>query len=242
MTLTEQLARARTAGIAADFDVDLLPAETEEAYAEALGALAGGNIAAWKIGGANAWSQKVFGNAELFFGPLMADEVAFDSESYSLAGLVSPLAEPEIMLELGEWPMDEVGPVFTRMALGVEIPASVLPAEAKTRLTGQILDRAGAGGLWIGAPRPFDGRSLAENFSISFRCDDQPERIGHAGNVFGGPVGSALLFLGQVLRRGVTLQPGQWIATGGLVPAIPVESGMRLTAEAADIHIEMCFD
>lgn len=238
MRLLDILSQARTASVVADFDVTLLPDKHADAYKAALSSLADEEVIAWKLGGANPWSQKVFGNAELFFGPLIATEVAIGGDSFPLAGLVSPVGEPEVMLELGNWPLGE-GPVFTRMALGIEIPASVLPAAAKTTLTGQIIDRAGAGGLWIGEPLPFDGAALVGNFEVSFRHNDQPAQTGHAANVFGGPVGSALLFLGQALRRRIPLRGGQWIATGGLVPAVPLKPADRLFAEAASMSIEL---
>lgn len=240
MKLTDLLLQARAAGVVADVDAAIVPDDPADAYRAALDALGGEAVAAWKLGGANPWSNKVFGNTELFFGPLVAAEVIIGGDSFPLAGLVSPLGEPEIMLELGDWPLGS-GPLFTRMALGIEIPASVLPPAAKARLTGQIIDRAGAGGLWMGPPQPFDGAALAENFEVSFRHNDEAPQTGQADNVFAGPVGSALLFLGQARRRGIALKAGQWIATGGLVPAVPVKVGDRLSAEAAGMKVELRF-
>ena len=237
-TLVTALREARAAGRSANFGPELLPKDPDTAYAAAMAGLNPRAVAAWKIGGANPWSQHVFANEELFFGALTGNEVALGSPTYNLSGLVAPLAEPEIMLELADWPLCADRPVFARMALGFEIPASALPEAAKPRLCGQILDRAGAGGLWIGAPRPFDGAALERDFEVSFAHSNHTPRSGRAADVFGGPVGSALLFLGQAMRRGMPLQGGQWIASGGLVPAVAVRPGDRLRAEAAPCPVK----
>lgn len=239
-----RLATARAAGRAAAFDPAALPGDVGAAYAAVLAATPPAAVAAWKIGGANPWSQAVFGNHELFFGPLLRGEVrgardTSDRGPYPLAGLVAPLAEPEILLELGPWPGRADTPLFSRMALGFEIPASVLPAAARPVLAGQVLDRAGAGGLWIGAAEPFDGARLAADFPVRLRVGGGPAREGRSASVIAGPVGSALLFLGQALRRGAVLRQGQWIATGGLVPAVPIAAGDQLEAEAAGMRVAM---
>ena len=135
------LQAARAKGQVAELQTEDLPEALETAYEIAASQLQ--EVAAWKIGGANPWSQKVFGNAEVFFGPLAPGEVYLDTAELSLNGLCAPLAEPEIMLEIAGPDSDD----FARMGLGFEIPASVLPEAAKTRLTGQICDRAGAGAL-----------------------------------------------------------------------------------------------
>ncbi|MCB1396694.1 MAG: hypothetical protein H6898_12560 [Rhodobacter sp.] len=237
--LTALLAQARADGSPAQFAASDLPDTVDAAYAAAFAATPADDIAGWKIGGANPWSQAVFANAELFFGALLARETVTEGASFPLDGLVAPLAEPEIMLELGAWPPRADTPVFTRMALGIEIPATVLPDDAKPRLAGQVIDRAGAGGLWVGPAEPFDGARLTSAFSARYRLNDEDWREGHSGNVFGGPLGSALLFLGQALRRGAPLRSGHWIATGGLVPATRVQPGTQITAEAAGLSLTL---
>ncbi len=235
------LAKARADGVAAALVDSDLPQTVDEAYAIALDGVSADAVSAWKIGGANPWSQAVFNNAELFFGALWPHEVMTSGQAFSLDGLVAPLAEPEIMLEIGAWPPRADTSLFSRMALGIEIPATVLPDAIKTRLACQALDRAGAGGLWVGEAVPFDGARLTADSPARYRLVGEDWREGRASHVFGGPLGSALLFLGQAMRRGAPLRSGQWIATGGMAPATRVKPGDRIEAEAAGLFIAQDF-
>jgi 2-keto-4-pentenoate hydratase len=220
---------ARDAARVADLEADSLPGTVAEAYEMVLPTIA--MPAAWKIGGANPWSQKVFGNADPFFGALSAEEVVMEPDTVPLARLVSPLAEPEIALEIGD--PEDPGALFSRMGLSIEVPASVLPDAAKPRLTGQIADRAGAGALWIGAVGPFDPQAFSDDFETEFVHNDADPVIGRASNVlFGGPLGAARRFLDLARDHGAPVFSGQWIATGGLTPAVPVSAGDSIAFSA----------
>ncbi|WP_109468757.1 hypothetical protein [Albibacillus kandeliae] len=237
-TLLAALGQGRAAGAPSALDPAGLPETLAEAYGIAMAQAP--EVAAWKIGGANPWSQKVFGNAEVFFGPLVPDELQVseaEAGALPLAGLCAPLAEPEIMLEIAD---PEAG-TFARMGLGFEIPASVLPEAAKPRLAGQVCDRAGAGALWIGAVRPFDGAALEAAFPVGFDHNGGAPVAGDSGNVKGGPVGAAREFLGLAARYGIAPAPGQWIATGGLCPAVAVRPGDRVGLDALGTRVELRF-
>lgn len=224
------LTAARAAATEAAVAPADLPADPATAYALAL---AGDRpVAGWKIGGANPWSREVFGNTEVFFGALYADEVFVETATLAVGGLHAPLAEPEVMLEIADPAAADPAAAFSRMGLGFEIPASVLPAACKTRLTGQIADRAGAGALWVGAVQPLDTARLDTAFVSEFRRNDDAPVPGRSTDVLGGPLGAAMEFLALARRHGATLAPGQWIATGGLNPAVAVAPGDRLHFDA----------
>lgn len=224
--LKTELQTARAECRLAKIATDDLPATLHEAYSVALNMLPA--IAAWKIGGANPWSQKVFGNTEVFFGPLAPQEVFNDTETVDIQGLFAPLAEPEIILEIGDVAATDPDHRFTRMGLGFEIPASVLPDDCRSLLTGQVADRAGAGALWIGALQPFDGARLRALFLSEFQHNQALPVAGKSSNVFGGPLGAATEFLDLAHRYGIPLEKGQFIATGGLNPAVAVAPGDSL--------------
>ncbi|MFE3836210.1 hypothetical protein [Pseudogemmobacter sonorensis] len=229
--LLQEIAAARREGRVAAIAAEALPARLETAYALALAGLAPEQVAGWKIGGANPWSQAAFGNDEPFFGALLEGEVFVGAGALALTGLVSPLAEPEVMLELADLPDAGGRARFSRMALGFEIPASVLNAEAKARLTGQVVDRAGAGLLWIGPPRPFEAQAL-EGLAVRFGKSDESRSEGSVANVIGHPLGAAQAMMKVALRHGAPLRAGQWIATGGLCRALPVGTGDSLVLDS----------
>ena len=222
---------------AANVSPEDLPKTPQEAYELALPTVE--SPAAWKIGGANPWSKKVFGNEDPFFGPLAASEIFFEPAPMPLSGLFHPLAEPEIALEIAE---DGADAPFSRMGLSLEIPASVLIDDAKTQLTGQISDRAGAGGLWIGAIRPFDASVFEPEFKTQITVNsDAPLPSSKSNVLFGGPLGSAMRFLELARAQAADIRPGQWIATGGLNPAIPVTPNDRIVFDALGSRITVDF-
>ena len=238
--LKAELQAARREGRPANLEVADLPEDLGEAYALAFSLLPPEDVAAWKIGGANPWSQAAFGNTVPFFGALSRRELLLGSTPVDLTGLVSPLAEPEIMLELAGLPDEEGNAEFSRMGIGIEIPASVLPGAARRTLAGQIVDRAGAGLIWVGDVRSFDA-SLLDNITLCYGKSGGELSEGGSRNVIGGPGGATRAFLKLARSLGAPLAAGQWIATAGLVSAVPVSSGERVTIRMGDKTIDISF-
>lgn len=239
MQLVEALNRARSTGQVAEIGLADLPTTAQQAYAVSRAQVQA--VAAWKIGGANPWSRKVFDNTEVFFGPLQAEELVMGAESLSLHGLVAPLAEPEVMLEIADWTAPTAAERFSRMALGFEIPAAVLPQALKPELMGQICDRAGAGALWLTEVRPFEAACFDQLLTVEMVLNGQAPVAGSTENVIAGPLGAAAEFLTLAARHEMPLQAGQWIATGGLCPAVAVQPGDLLALRSAWGEITLQF-
>ena len=238
--LKAELEAARREGREAQVDVTDLPDELADAYALALSLIPASEVSAWKIGGANPWSQAAFGNIMPFFGALSRKELLIGSTPVDLTGLVSPLAEPEVMLELAGLPDEEGNAVFSRMGLGIEIPASVLPAEAKKNLVGQIVDRAGAGLIWVGEIRAYDVGFL-DKVTLSYGKSGGQMAYGGSHNVIGGPAGATRAFLKLARSLGAPLAAGQWIATAGLVKPVPVAPADTVTMQTSERSIDIPF-
>lgn len=218
---------------------DELPEALSDAYASVLET--GEKVAAWKIGGANPWSRRVFANDEVFFGPLFDAEVIHQNPDLDLSGLFSPLAEPEISLRINDPEATDFGKAFDALALSLEIPASVLPADRKSQLAGQIMDRAGAGALWIGPLLDMPLNSLSEQFETSFWHNDNPAIVGHSANILPSLTGAAMEFLSLAKRYEMPLEHGQWVASGGLNPAVAVQPGDVIRFEALGAEISVTF-
>ncbi|WP_375687085.1 hypothetical protein [Pseudooceanicola sp. LIPI14-2-Ac024] len=217
--VTEILKHARANGETAPMTEGDLPATEGAAYAAATACVE--DVAGWKIGGANPWSREVFGNTQVFFGALDRRETYLDGDSVPTAGLVAPLAEPEIMLRLS----GDADRPFDAMALGIEIPATVLSDVLKPVLRAQMTDRAGAGLLWVGPVMAFDEGALLSAFDTAFHHNDAPVIAGRSANIIGGPLGAAAEFLALARQHVMPLAAGQWVATGGLNPAVRVAAG-----------------
>lgn len=229
-SLSETLLEARKNNSVAQLSEQDLPQNLQQAYACSLAQM--NAVQAWKIGGANPWSRAVFDNKEVFFGPLHPHEVFFEDGSLSLDGLVAPLAEPEVMLEIGDVLSDRLEERFPRMGLGFEIPASVLPDSLKPQLTAQVSDRGGAGALWVSAIQPFDEDLFSQGFQVRLSKNTAEPVNGNSDNVINGPLGAAEEFLDLAPQYNMPVAAGQWIASGGLCPAVPITGGDVLTLEA----------
>lgn len=239
--LRAELEAARREARIANVAASDLPETIPDTYAFALSLIHESEVAAWKIGGANPWSQAAFANIEPFFGALKKDELFMETYSVSLAGLYEPLAEPEIMLEIGSLPDAHGNATFTRMGLGLEIPASVLPDDAKQRLTGQIADRAGAGLIWVGKIVPFDASAL-EGFTLKFGRVGGVLCEGGSHNIVSGPAAAVRSFLRIAKSIGAPLAQGQWVATGGLAKAIRIAPGDEVIIETPNMCLKVMFE
>lgn len=218
-----ELARARREARPAAIDRNDLPHSEAEAYAIAFAQTP--RVAAWKIGGANPWSRRVFNNSRVFFGPLHPGEVSVGTADLPVSSLVNPLAEPELALQLADPHGATPEQRFSQMAMCFEIPSTVLPDDLKPILVGQICDRAGSGALWISKPVPFSAARIEAGLDITMRLNNEKPSEGDSGQVIGGPLQAATDFLEQALALGAPLESGQWVATGGMIPAISVSAG-----------------
>lgn len=233
------LEQARLSGTSASLEAHHLPEDNATAYTIGLAQVDA--VAAWKIGGANPWSRAVFNNDKIFFGALHHREVFVETPDLSIAGLNAPLAEPEIMLEIADWRSDDPLQRFSRMGIGFEIPASVLPDALKPQLNGQIVDRAGAGALWIAGACPLDLTCLAQDFPAQVWQNETPLDQGNSGNIIGGILGAANEFIDLANHYSAPIAQGQWIATGGLCPSVSVKPGdkLRVKALAWDLQVSL---
>ena len=237
--LAAKLRRARSAVELAVIESDDLPTRIEEAYTTALDSV--DQVSAWKIGGASTWSRAALGADHIFFGPLTAFEVFKETKTLEISHLFKPLCEPEVMLEIGDPDAEDPIGQFTRFALGFEIPASVLPDWAKESLVGQVADRAGAGALWIGPSRALDPNLLTAHFDGEFCLNREEHYSANSEGLIGGPLGVAQDFLDLAKKQSIQVEAGQWIATGGLVPAVCVKPGDQVLFTALSDAVSVRF-
>ena len=169
--------------------------------------------------------------------------------TFTLAGLVEPRIEPEIMFGLARAPesdMDERALLacVDWLAHGFEIVQSIFPAWKFT-----APDTAAANGmhgaLLIGprhsaaAAMEDWGRTLPR-FEIDLKRDGTLADHGRAANVLDGPL-SALRHLVDLLARDPANPPltaGEIVTTGTLTRALPVASGETWTTELSGIALD----
>lgn len=162
------------------------------------------------------------------------------SGTLSLRGLFEPRIEPEIVLHLASAPQPGEGPAqllqrVDRVAHGFEIVQSPYPgwtfAAADAIAAGSLHGGLALGPAVATAALAADPLAALSAFTITLSCDGQPRAHGSGANVLDGPL-HALAHLVQVLADGPAddrLQAGEWVSTGTLTDALPLQAGQVWT-------------
>jgi 2-keto-4-pentenoate hydratase len=192
-----------------------------------------------KIGFTNRGIWPQYGVYEPIWGAMYDQTVQHLPDAHgtlSLRGLFEPRIEPEIVLHLASAPQPGDGPAqllqrVDRVAHGFEIVQSPFPGWKFG--TGDAV-AAGSlhGALALGPTVPTaalaaDPLAALSAFTITLSCNGEARAQGIGANVLDGPL-HALAHLVQVLSGGPAdeqLQAGEWISTGTLTDALPVQPG-----------------
>ena len=152
------------------------------------------------------------------------------------ADLIHPLAEPEIALRLGRAIM---GPNLTREQLAEAIDA-VFPAIeiVDTRYHGykftaidNISDNSSAARFVLGDARGPDTLNTLADTPVTLRIDGTDIDRGYGHAAMEDPVLALLWLVNTLGTRGVGLEAGAIIMTGGLTRAHPISQGNRVEAD-----------
>lgn len=170
-------------------------------------------------------------------------------ETFSLAGLVEPRIEPEIVFRLAVTPapgMDEETLLagIDWVAHGFEVVQSIFPGW-KFAAPDTVAAFGLHGALLIGPCHPVathadDWVRRLSTFEVDLRRDDTVVDHGLATNLLGGPV-SALRHLIDVLVRDQVNPPlaaGEIVTTGTLTRAFPVAPDETWTTQLTGIALE----
>ena len=198
-----------------------------------------------KIGFTNRGIWPQYGVFQPIWGPVYDQTLTpmlSGQGSLSLVGqgiLFEPRIEPEIVLHLASAPQAGEGPLqllgrVDQVAHGFEVVQSPYPG---WRFGTADAVAAGSlhGALALGpavptaqlAADPTAVLAALSAFTITLSCDGQPRASGQGANVLDGPL-HALAHLVQVLASGPAedrLQAGEWVSTGTLTDALPVQAG-----------------
>ena len=230
---------ARRAGQKAALGPENLPPDRAAAYQMALAQV--DRPLAWKIGASNHWSRMAFGIDHIFFGPLTGSEVRLGGDSLDLSGLVEPLVEPEIVVQIADPDAPNIRGFVSAIELGLEIPATVLPEHLKGHLNAQIVDRAGVGALWVETGMNLEPACLDNPITGSFQHNNESATSWSSANLTGTVRDILSEFRSLAHLYGARLNRGQWIATGGVCKPVPVVPADVLTLEIQSCRRQLSF-
>lgn len=195
----------------------------------------GARVVGAKLGFTSEALWSLLGVSEPFWAPLYDDTVT-EARTVSLAGLVEPRLEPEIVVGLrqplspGATP-DEVAQALGWAALGFELAQCRYPGWAFA--AGDAVADGGLHGLLVVGDRveldPAAAAALS-TVELELSCDGAVLAGGRATDVLGGP----LEVMGWLLRLpGVAQLPaGTVVTTGSITAPAPVEPGQTWRAGA----------
>jgi 2-keto-4-pentenoate hydratase len=231
---------ARRAGHALpDYPGDM-PAALDDAYAvqDAALALAGGEVAGWKVGRINP----PMGAVDRLAGPIFTDQVVMaDGSPIAMPVFADGFAaaESEFLLRIGTAPdpakrtytIDDARDLIDAVHVGIEIASSPFPGINDHGAPVTISDFGNNNGLIVGAA--IDGwRDLDLNtWPVELWIEGERAGAATTATMLDGPFGAARFLFELMAARGIALKAGQWISTGAVTGVHPVQIGDRVEAK-----------
>lgn len=229
-----------------------IPATLDDAYRVQDRALAleGDAVAGWKVGRIFPPLSERVGSDRLA-GPIFSGTVfRADGKPVSMRVFSSGFAaaEAEFLLRVGsapprgktEFSLHEAAGLIDAVHMGIEIASSPFPAINELGPAVTISDFGNNNGLVIGDSIP-DWRSLAfAEWPVRLLIDGVEAGAGRAATMPDGPIGAARFLFGLLARRGIAIEPGQWISSGAVTGVHPVSVGALVEALFDDKHKVSC--
>lgn len=204
-----------------------MPSTLVQAYAIQDRAIAdwGRPVIGWKVGRVPEPYAREFG-ADRLAGPIFSQTRARDGE-YPPMPIFSrgfAAAEAEFLLRIGRTPpegqehfsLDETADLIDAVHVGIEIASSPLRTINDLGPIAVISDFGNNNGLLIG---PAIGNWQAgdfENWPVQTLIEGAIVGTGEAESFPDGTLGSARFLFELMAKRGIKLQPGQWISSGAV--------------------------
>ena len=245
------LSARRAAGGLADYPGDF-PTSLDQAYRVQDAAIAawGEPVIGWKVGRINAPLDERFG-ADRLAGPIFASEtIAHDGHIPEMPVFAEGFAagEAEFLLRIGRTPpegqseftLDEAADLIDAIHVGIEIASSPLGSINALGPVAIISDFGNNNGLVVG-PEIAEWRTSGfEQWLVTTRIDGAVAGTGRASAFPDGAIGSARFLFELMARRGIALQPGQWISSGAAAGVHDAAAGQvvyNLVPESSGSHL-----
>ena len=216
------------------FPADIAPRTDADGARAALAQIAGAP-AGWKLGGTNAHTRGVFSVARAYFGPLKASEIVEgDGGEIALSRLIAPKVEPEICTafnidldpQIHGGDMAALRAALDHVALGLEIPDTILASPPEAGVWSLVADRCAAGALVLGERLPASALEELQGLPVVMISADGSRSMGHGDWMIGGVLAGVCETLESL--RGIVdrIPAGTPFATGGLARATAFSAGV----------------
>jgi 2-keto-4-pentenoate hydratase len=248
LSLTDETSRiagrflaARRAAVGLDSYPGDLPATLDEAYAvqdEAIAAW-GRPVIGWKVGRVLPPLAERYGTDRLG-GPIFARAAAPDGAPAEMPVFAEGFAagESEFLLRIGaapppgktEFTLEEAADLIGSVHAGIEVASSPLGAINDLGPIAVVSDFGNNNGLVIGPEIEGWRASGFEDWEVSTLIDGVEAGRGRASAFPDGAIGAARFLFELMARRGIRLEPGQWISSGAVTGVHRAHPGQTVEA------------
>lgn len=245
------LAARRSATGLADYPGSL-PRTLEDAYAIQDSAIAswGKAIVGWKVGRVLPPLSEEIG-ADRLAGPIFEDQVVVaDGDEPVMPVFAQGFAagEAEFLLRVGaalpagrvRFSLAEAADLIDRVHVGIEIASSPLGTINAIGPMAVISDFGNNNGLVIGPEVPDWRNSGFEGWDVTTLVDGESFGTGQARGFPDGAIGAARFLFELLAKRGLSIEPGQWISSGAVTGVHEVTPGQRVEANFGGNHQVAC--
>jgi 2-keto-4-pentenoate hydratase len=196
----------------------------------------GDTVVGYKLGLTSKAMQDVLGVDQPDFAPVLASMVVSDGAVIERDRFIQPKIEGEIALVLDR---DLRGPHCTALDVARAVGGAVTAVEIidsriqdwKIRLADTIADLASGGAVALGARCvPIDGFDL-RLVGMAVTRNGELVATGAGAAALGSPLQAVAWLANTLAAYGVTLQAGQFVMSGSLHAAFPLEPGDAVRAE-----------
>ena len=229
-----------------------LPETLEAAYAIQDCAIAawGKPVIGWKVGRVPAPLSERYG-ADRLTGPIFSSQtVGPDGAGPDMPVFGEGFAagEAEFCLRIGAPPeagktsftLEEAAELIDAVHVGIEIASSPLEPINRIGPVAVISDFGNNNGLLIGREIPDWRASGFELWEVETLIDGVSVGTGRAASFADGAIGSARFLFELMAKRGIALQPGQWISSGAVTGVHDARPGQHVVARFAEGYEVSC--
>ncbi len=237
--IAEAFVEARRTGAVISAYPGNIPLALDDAYLiqDAGIALASKAVGGWKVGRIPAPLDSTYGSNRLA-GPIFIDQIVNIRERAVpdvpvLAGFAA--VEAEVLLRVGRTPppgvtLEEARDYVDDVRFGLEIASSPFPGINDHGPAVTISDFGNNFGLVIG-PQIADWRQRdLLNAPVSMSIDQKIIATSSLAQMLDGPFGAFCFLAASLPKRGLEMQPGQWISTGAITGVHQIVAGQKAEA------------
>lgn len=206
-------------------------------------------VVGWKVGRINPPLSERYG-ADRLAGPIFRSSVAAAGEPPEMPVFAAGFAagEAEFLLRIGRRPpagqtrftLDETADLIDAVHVGIEIASSPLGAINRLGPIAVISDFGNNNGLVVGPAIPDWRASGFEDWPVTTWIDGAEAGTGRASAFPDGAIGAARFLFELMARRGIALQPGQWISSGAVSGVHDATAGQTVEARFGELYSLSC--